>query len=264
MSIKKWLMPKRKLGAEKHCEEDKTAGGEEKSAPIRRSAVEKINIARIPSVTPKFQRQSVISTDGMFDLGDGNKLLLVHELLPDDKLILFISAVLTVPRQTGKSAFNSMKPRRELCYTVEGKPYLYSGRKHPTTRFPSHVTDLLLPFCMEEVRRYILDNRFDKLSHGVDILYNGEFPRGGSIGAHSDNEMPWGLVLIYSLGQTRWLRLRRKSDGAWYNIEASHNSLIAMHGVTFQTLFTHQVDKLQVGESVHNRLSINVRFLEDT
>jgi alkylated DNA repair dioxygenase AlkB len=79
---------------------------------------------------------------------------------------------------------------------------------------------------------------------------------------HSDNENEdWGLVLILSFGQERWLRIRSKKTGQWYNVKAGPNTLIAMYGSTFQEAYTHQVDKLSEDEEVGVRLSLNVRFL---
>ena len=95
----------------------------------------------------------------------------------------------------------------------------------------------------------------------VDILYSKEYERGGSVGQHADDEdAGWGLVLILSHGQTRWLRVRRRSDGEYFNVELRHNSIVAMHGIGFQRQYTHQVDKLKVGEDVGVRLSLNFRF----
>jgi alkylated DNA repair dioxygenase AlkB len=75
--------------------------------------------------------------------------------------------------------------------------------------------------------------------------------------------MDWGLVLIFSLGQTRWFRIRRKEgDNQYYNIEMKHNSVLLMHGETFQQLYTHQVDKLSKSDAMYYRLSLNIRFLE--
>jgi hypothetical protein len=107
-------------------------------------------------------------------------------------------------------------------------------------------------------------NPYTRVSHAVDILYDASFARGGSIGRHKDDEQAdWGLVLVYTLGQSRWLRVRHERSGAWHNVEASDNSLIAMLGPRFQTDFTHQVDTLAEKEEVGARLSINVRFTKE-
>lgn len=98
----------------------------------------------------------------------------------------------------------------------------------------------------------------------VDICYDNSFERGGSISAHRDDEQEWGMVYIYSLGQTRYLRVRETSaghNGRWINIKLTHNSLAVMYGSTFQKSYTHQIDKLSSGEFVGTRLSLNVRYL---
>jgi len=189
----------------------------------------------------------------------------VRDVLSASERAAFVEAALRVERRTGRSAFGQ-KPRAEVCYTVNGKPYKYSGKLHFTTLLPAHVRDAI-PHWLTAIDQQLpsdLSNPYRSVSHAVDIMYDANFARGGSIGKHKDDEVDgWGLVLIYSLGQTRWLRVRDERSGAWFNVEASDNSLIAMLGSRFQQEFTHQVDKLADGEEVGTRLSINVRFTCD-
>jgi len=156
--------------------------------------------------------------------------------------------------------FGHSKPRKEVCYTTDGLPYLYSGVAHTTTRFPAHVLDVI-PRLLAAVQTLVPSNLYTELCNAVDIVYDTSFDRGGSISAHSDDEGCWGLVLIFSLGQTRWLRVRGKYTKKWTNVEMLDNSLVAMHGCSFQGNYTHQVDKLPVGDVVGQRMSLNVRFM---
>ena len=104
---------------------------------------------------------------------------------------------------------------------------------------------------------------------GVDIVYDDAYVRGGSIGAHSDDELgnhlsgeAWGLVTILSFGQTRFLRIRRRGHRAvLYNIELRDNSLVAMVGDGFQRDFTHAIDKLPKSVLVGARHSLNIRYV---
>lgn len=192
-------------------------------------------------------------------------VILLHDVLSVDERAAFQHAAMDVERRSGRSGFG-MKPRLELCYTPDGQPYKYSGKKHFTTHIPTHVSDAI-PSWLSMLDKQLLtvgfQNPYKQMSTAVDILYDASFAQGGSIGRHKDNEAGWGLVLIFTLGQTRWLRVRNEFTGAWHNVEARDNSLIAMLGPRFQQDYTHQVDKLAKGEEVGARLSLNVRFLKE-
>lgn len=214
-----------------------------------------------PSTRPRFKGQRVIDQAGITHLDDANSIIIAHDVLNAKEVKSYLRGASTIARFVGKSAFNAMKPRREICYTVDGEPYIYSGRRHPSQQYPPHVL-AAIPRWMACVDKHLPNNCFRKLSHGIDIIYGAEFDRGGSSGAHGDNELQWGLVIIYSLGQTRYLRVRRRSNKEFINVEMPHNSVIAMHGATFQWDYTHQVDKLPPDADVHTRLTCNIRFLE--
>lgn len=229
-----------------------------------------------PSTTqPTFRGQSLYSTLGVYPLDEVNSLVCIPNILSQEEMSEYLSEAVKVQRVSGPSGFGHTKPRREVCYTPDGGVYKYSGKKHKTTVYPPHVLQLL-ERCLQkanallsssqtetsEARREKGDLRLEgTLSTAVDIIYDQEYARGGSISAHSDDEMFWKLVVIYSVGQTRYLRVRRKSDKSWYNVELSSNSLVAMVGPTFQTLYTHQVDKLSTKDTVGTRHSLNARYL---
>lgn len=222
-------------------------------------------VRAVGSRRPRFQRgQRVVDTQGRIDLdalSPGCSLAVVHDVLSETQVEDYIDAAALVARASGRSGYG-MKPRREVCYRPAGDAgaYVYSGVAHTTLPYPAHVLALVDEF-RTRVEALLPANEFVRLSNGIDIVYSAEFPRGGSIAAHGDNERAdWGLVLVYSLGQTRWLRVRHRATGAWINVELRHNSLVAMHGAAFQRDFTHQVDKLGKDEPVHARLSLNLRF----
>jgi len=213
----------------------------------------------MPCKRPPFRNQYVINTSGVFSLDDErNSLVIQHNVLPKEYYENYLYHAVTTERKSGRSGFGQ-KPRSEVCYTTNGEPYKYSNLNHFTRQYPQHVLDIE-PVLLDAVKKYIPGNKYVHLSNGVDIMYSEAFNRGGSISAHSDNEDEWGLVIIFSLGQTRYLRVRRISDKTWYNVEMPHNSLIAMHGATFQKLYTHQVDKLGKEERIGVRLSLNLRY----
>jgi hypothetical protein len=222
------------------------------------------NLQVLDSPRPKF-RGTVIDQTGYFPLdSNGNTLIRLENVLNDQQQKDYLKAAALVERQSGRSGFGQ-KPRLEICYSPSGQAYTYSRIKHNTTTYPQHVTDLI-DIAHAQINQLLQNTGLPRCPYihytsGVDILYDATFPRGGSISRHKDDEEDWGMVIVYSLGQTRYLRVRRDSDAAWFNVEASSNSLIAMYGDNFQRDYTHQVDKLPASAQVGARLSLNVRFL---
>jgi hypothetical protein len=195
-------------------------------------------------------------------LDDENCLIRVPRFLPPAALRAHLAASARVQREQGPLCHGHPKPRYEMCYTPDGKPYVYSRRKHPTVKYPPHVLDLV-PRMLAATRRYAPATPYTRLSTGVDIEYGADLVRGGSISEHADDEMAWGMVAVLSFGQCRYFRIRRKSPReVLYNVPTMDNSLIIMYGPTFQARYTHEVPKLPPRGAVpQSRLSINMRFL---
>lgn len=200
----------------------------------------------------------MIENSTALPLDDENAVGLFLNILQPNEIDEYLTEAIKVSRESGISGFG-IKPRKEICYTTDGKPYIYSKKQHTTFEYPNHVLKLINQFLL------IIDNHFPSnpykfLSNGVDILYDSSFPKGGSISAHKDDEDHWGLIMIYSLGQTRYLRVRNDITKQFYNIKMEHNSLTVMYGETFQKNYTHQVDKLSTNDMIGSRLSLNIRF----
>lgn len=164
-------------------------------------------------------------------------------------------------------------PRYECIF---GDEFNYSGVKRPYLKnVPEHIQNLI-DICKSVADKRILEitgqpNKFNKQSNGIDILYSKDFANGGSLGMHKDNESMkiskkdhWGCIMIYSVGQTRWLRIKRDSDGHYYNVPTIDNSLILMYGDTFQYPapdgYTHGIEKLSADDVVGSRVTVNIRF----
>ena len=95
----------------------------------------------------------------------------------------------------------------------------------------------------------------------TDLRYGPETKRGGSIARHSDDEnKSWGLVLIWSGGQTRNLLVGPKGKPAKWIVPMKSNSVTAMIGKDFQRLYTHGINKLSPNATVGIRYSLNVRY----
>lgn len=210
------------------------------------------------------KKQELIANHSVLPIDSENTILLFENVLDAVELNEYLSEAVKVPRTSGRSGYG-IKPRKEICYTSDGKPYKYSRITHPTIKYPPHVLKVVEKFISlleVEFGNMEIVNIYRTLSNGVDIIYDSTFPRGGSISAHKDNEEDWGMVLIYSLGQTRYLRIRNDETRKFYNVQMEHNSLVVMHGPTFQKKYTHQVDKHIESEDVGIRLSLNLRFIE--
>lgn len=209
--------------------------------------------------TPIYRRQYIF--ERLDD--EGNMLLIVSCALEAPILEEYIKDAIAVPRVRGEGVFGSIVPRAEVYYTTDGANYVYSRKKAPTRTYPEHVR-AIIPLLEEAVysgdRDDVLPPSLGELDITGDICYDSSIAQGGSVGAHSDDEAHWPAVMIYSLGQSRFLRVINKETKATYNVEVSHNSIVVMLGETFQQKYTHQVDKLSKSEEVGTRLSLNIRY----
>jgi len=196
-------------------------------------------------------------------LDEENFIYLDSKLLDRDELDSYLQKAARVERISGKSAFGRTKPRKEISYTANGRPNVYSGVAHQTTEFPYHVELISEKMCFSlgyqgaaKTKSWVPDNC-------NDIVYGPEFKCGGSIGKHADDENPnWCAIGIFSLGQERVMRIRGNDSGRLYNVLLKHNSVVWMVGPTFQKRYTHEVPKLKADETVHTRLSLNIRYVE--
>lgn len=219
------------------------------------------------------KNHTYLSTDeNIIKLDDENFLIVLPNVLTDVERTKYIDGASNVARKQGPGFMGHNTPRAEVCYTKNGDSYKYSGKKRYSTTYPKHV-EWLSKKIIEKVGDIIQkngksENPYTCHDTSVDIIYNKQFKFGGSIGKHSDDEYDktnpdkvWGLVAIYSLGQSRYLRVADKGPNRSYkNIELKDNSVIAMYGPSFQEKYTHQVDCLKENEKVGTRLSLNIRY----
>jgi alkylated DNA repair dioxygenase AlkB len=225
------------------------------------------SVVPMSSRRPRFLNQITFEQTGCFQIDLArNHIILIKDILSPLVLQEYLEAAMKVERTSSRSAYGQMKPRKEVCYTPTGQPYVYSKIAHPTKPYPPHVRKIM-PLLEQAIDRKLSMMHqplrpWLRPTSAVDICYDATFKQGGSISAHSDDEENWGMVLIFSLGQTRYLRIKDKTTKEWWNVELTHNSLAVMYGATFQDRYTHQVDKLVPGEPVGTRLSLNIRYLE--
>lgn len=199
-------------------------------------------------INPNY-KQPIYEDNIEINLDDENKVILMNDIIDYQK---YVDNIVNTYRVRGKTSYNYDKPRYEVCYTHDGTSYKYSNIDHYTTKFPQHILDL----SNELLEKLNLNAN---LSHCVDIHYSHEIVGGGSIAKHQDNEQNWNIVLIYSLGQSRILRISSDKN-ILFNIKMKHNSLVAMIGSTFQQKYFHQVDKLTKKDTIGDRYSINFRY----
>lgn len=189
-----------------------------------------------------------------------NTVYLISNVLDRNQLANYLEHAITVPRVQGPAAFGNEKPRKEVFYTHCKESYVYSGIGHCTYAYPQHVNDVITELEDAVSSACDVSLPFGELDITGDICYDSSILRGGSVGAHSDDEAHWPFIMIFSLGQTRFLRIRNKFTKEFVNIEMAHNSVVIMHGATFQALYTHQVDKLFKDEPIGTRFSLNIRY----
>lgn len=192
----------------------------------------------------------------------GNVLMLVPNVLSPPEVDDYIAAASAVHREQGPGGYGKPTPRYETFYTPDGSPYVYSGAAHRAKTYPLHVL-----LAIERIRE-VIDSlghhclpEFGELDISGDIRYDASLKQGGSVSPHADDEKTWPIIIIYSLGQTRYLRVREKNTGPFINVKMTHNSIVVMAGPSFQKYYTHQVDKLKPTEKVGVRLSLNIRYL---
>lgn len=212
---------------------------------------------------PAWKGQAVIDDNAFIRLDkEGNVLIVINNALDRKTVAEYTKCAVAVPRTRGISVFQKPKPRYEVFYSPTGTPYRYSHVTHETTTYPHHVQTII-----QQLEDVIASQGYDDMPHfgeldiTGDILYDASIPCGGGVGSHRDNERVWPIVIIYSLGQTRYLRVKDTHDGTMRNIAMTHNSVVVMAGPTFQQRYMHQVDKLHEEEDVGARLSLNIRYL---
>ena len=183
------------------------------------------------------------------ELDSVNKIVIIKNVLSQDTLNSFKEYQKSVKRVSGKSAYGKPKPRKEVAFTFGGA-FKYSNRKHYTEKFNPTIEAMSEILALKIGPDYILDQ-------ASDIEYGPEFKFGGSIAKHQDNEHPWNMVLIFSMGQTRTLKINGDHS---VSVDMEDNSIVAMVGRTFQKKYWHRVDKLNSKIAPQWRNSLNIRY----
>ena len=211
----------------------------------------------------------VPTKEGLLIDSDESRLYMFDKLLKDATLADYVEAALEVKRPSGKTIFGTVKPRDEVCYIsdhnhnrAEKKPYTYKGVNHKTLRYPNHV--LLVASKIQSILSHRIPHHgCHRLWTANDTLLCDKHSRGGFIDAHSDVDIHnLNLVVIFSLGQSRWLRIRNKETLRYTNVLLPHNSLVVMYGPKFQQNFTHELIRLTPSDVIWRHLSLEIRFLK--
>lgn len=199
--------------------------------------------------------------EGIHVLSPGCSLLILHNFFQDPKKReKYLRRSLKEERIQGSSMGGRQKePRRKIVYSPNGEDWHYSGSIHSSIKYPDYVLRIVR-YIEKIIALNFSDEHCSELSFSSSIVYDQAYDRGGSIGAHSDSGEPWNNIAVLNHGQTRWFRVRHKKSKKFYNIEARDDSLILMHGKTFQQEYTHQVDKLPKSVEIGTRISLNIRW----
>ena len=218
------------------------------------------DIVEMDCATPRFQKgQRKIDSEGIYDLDSNNCLVVVHNAIDPEDIDYVIEQEIKNKRYRPQIRGHFI-PRLQMCYTNDGEPLFYSGVHHHSIKYPDHAIDIS-NLMMEILQEQVPVEEYKVLSDGISLVYSKDVERGGYITAHGDMiNRDWGIICIFSLGQARWMRFRRNSDGEYINVKLRHNSFVYMVGENFQKLYTHQIDKFKDDDEVGDRLSINVRW----
>lgn len=212
---------------------------------------------------PKFNGQETYTKSCHLHFKDeGGSISLLDNILSKEEREEYLKDALRVTRKRGLTCFGSSKPRLEVAYVPDHvkNNLRYSQQDHFTTSYPPHVKKVI-SILLSRIYDTKTDTLNLQLSHSIDILYDSTSERGGSIAAHADTSHSYELILILSLGQSRYIRFKRKRDLKFFNFKLKDNSLLVMVGNGIQKHFTHQIDKLSRNEDIGSRLSLNVRFV---
>lgn len=152
------------------------------------------------------------------------------------------------------------RPRKMLAFL---RDYAFSGSEHEA------VSDERTPQSMRSAIALINDVcNTEQATRGVDFnsaLVNWYKNGNEYIAKHSDDESGLRLpstVATLSLGETRKLRVRRKSDNKIVkDVQLTHGTVYIMHGTRFQTNYTHEVPKVAgaKGAAMGERISVTLR-----
>lgn len=201
-----------------------------------------------PTVAPPRTKHQVDSTyAGGWTLDyEDNSLWVFPNFLSEMDLKAYVTAASTVTR-----AINDLKHAR----TSDSRSFVryYTGSK----QVPAHVNDLAF-----RVRQRIPG--INGLSFVADHLFGATHAGGGGLWEHS--EVGKQTVVLFSLGQTRYLRLREKRFRAkdekranyLASVALSHNTVVILHGDTFQRNYKMSMEKFadQDQASTHHLLKL--------
>lgn len=132
------------------------------------------------------------------------------------------------------------------------------GDHKDTKPFPPYFAELETKFKEKSQKLKLL-----RCVHAIDSVYDASLERGGKFCASAKEHFPDLMAIaIFSVGQTRILRIRRRSDKThWVNVVMPHNSLVVMHGARFHDNYSFQMDTLSKYEPIGTHLSLKMRFV---
>lgn len=193
------------------------------------------------SVQPTFRdNQDILTDEGLYDLTSTEKIIIIKDFLSPNELNDYISAAGSIVRTKTEISFGNIKPRLEYEYNV--------------VNFPEHI-NMINKKILKSLTKNGIDTKSTIVSC-IDALYGPDFTQGGSNGFHSETSLPWQIMVIYNLGQTRWLRIKLENIN---NIRLYHNSLIILSGQDFWHK-NISIDKLPKDSDVYTYHNLIFRY----
>ena len=198
----------------------------------------------------KGQAETTVSKD----LGNGNHLLIIHNILLPDERVSYLQRVGDI-QHVDSTIGNSM----EMNFTRDGSVPSYADVNQPTQVLPSHILEVA-ESVSSSTSAAIAGHIYTVLDTCAEIKLGKTMVRGGNICQQSDNLSQWGCISILSFGQTRWMRISKVGAQGTINVSMPDNSLLVMYGLSFQQQYQYQVDELPDGHSIGVNLLLKMRF----
>jgi len=198
-------------------------------------------------------------TTKVYPLSDSTAVVVIENALSISDVAYFTSTLHKAKTQYGRRIFGHLPPRRQVVMTWTGDNWA-TGKNNTAQAYTTRDIDVAYKL------RHSLDKAFSwipywTLDNSNEVEYDASYKRGGSIGAHRDDELPWKLVTCFSYGQTRFMEFgNHETTKTTLKVALPSNSLLAMVGEDFQVLHWHKLPKLRASVEPKFRVSFNSRW----
>lgn len=198
----------------------------------------------------KGQAETTVSKD----LGDGNHLFIVRNVLTQEQRVSYLQCSADTQR-VPSTIGNAM----EMNFTRDGTVPAYANVNQPTDTLPTHILDVS-ESVSSSISSAMPGNIYTVLDTCAEIQLSKSMPNGGCLRQQSEYASHWGCVSMLSFGQTRWMRVSKNDAQGTINVSMPDNTLLVMYGPTFQEHYKHQIDELPKAHPMGTHHLLKMRF----